>query len=290
MTRLSFNRLNDRRGSYHIAITRLDAGTQTVLHTHDFEEVFLVRAGSATHLINGREQLLKSGDVVWLRAADRHGFAVGRNRFEIVNLALAAGFLKQWRELTAANVIIPLRAGRLPHVVSLNEPSRLTVDAALMNLITARQAGVRGLVATLCGVEVALAIPARREQIPEWLESWRTAMHAPENVAKPLGWWQRQAGCTKEHLARSCRRHYGVTPTELLNAARVEWILDQLRVGDAKITALAFEAGFGHLGHFHKVFRKLTGNTPRFWQQQSKYQVVPLHTTVAGPINVLPAA
>lgn len=276
MMRMCFNRLNGRRGSYHIAVTRLVAGTRTALHNHDFEELFLVRAGGGTHLINGREQPLKRGDCLWLRAADRHAFVVGRNGFEIVNLAFAASFLKQWRRLTYAKAGVPLRGNRLPCVLPLTEPDRLSVDAALMGLLMARTAGVRGLVAALSVVEQVLDAPARREQPPGWLEQWRVAMHAPENVAQPLARWQQRAGCTKEHLSRVCRRYYGMTPTELLNAARVEWVLNQLRAGSTKVTALAFEAGFGHLGHFHKVFRRLTGTTPRAWQRRSLHQVVPL--------------
>jgi AraC family cel operon transcriptional repressor len=85
-------------------------------------------------------------------------------------------------------------------------------------------------------------------------------------LVEPIAAWQRRCGRTAEHLARSCRRHYGVTPSALLSSARIEYAKRLLLSTPDKVITIALDCGFGTLAHFHRLFLAQTGMTPREWR------------------------
>jgi len=102
---------------------------------------------------------------------------------------------------------------------------------------------------------------------PEWLETWRHEVFtAKEKLTEPICYWQHRSGRSPEHLARSCRRHYDLTPGELLNRARVERVKLLLSTTDAKVITIAFDCGFTNLSNFHRHFLRETGTTPALWR------------------------
>ena len=111
---------------------------------------------------------------------------------------------------------------------------------------------------------------------PDWLAKWRAELATGANIGAPLSYWQKRSGRSPEHLARTCRRVYGLVPTELISRARVAWVQDCLRHGEEKVAALALEAGFQNLGYFYRTFRRIAGATPRAWRRdQARDAAVP---------------
>lgn len=45
-----------------------------MLHNHEFHEFFLVIRGKVLHVVNGQEQLIKKGTLVFIRSSDIHGY------------------------------------------------------------------------------------------------------------------------------------------------------------------------------------------------------------------------
>lgn len=101
--------------------------------------------------------------------------------------------------------------------------------------------------------------------MPEWLAAWREELRRGERLGEPVAYWQQRSGRSPEHLARRCRKFFGVPPTEIIARARVAWVQVRLRTGESKVAALALEAGFQNLGYFYRTFRRVTGVTPRAW-------------------------
>lgn len=85
---------------------------------------------------------------------------------------------------------------------------------------------------------------------------------------------------TPEAFCRFFKKHTRKTYITFLNSVRVEQACRQLRVqGDQRIAEIAYSCGFGNVSHFNRVFRKVTGKTPRTYQAQaamtSKNAIVP---------------
>jgi AraC family transcriptional regulator, dual regulator of chb operon len=274
--RLLFNRLPRRREHCHAAVTRLGVRTITASHTHDFPECFLVLAGSGWHCREGHRAALMPGQLAWVEPADVHWFETAGEPLEFANLAFAPAWWRQCRQLgrprldPAANRLVP---------VALDPATRSFLEGGLPALLG--EQGDRGgqLLAWLMrAVDVLAAAKADAAPVatpPAWLGALLRDLAEPAFLVEPIGWWQQRSGRSKEHLARACRRHCGATLTELLQRARIARAQRLLLAGDMKITTLAFETGFGHLGHFHAVFKRETGLPPSEWQRRHAVATVP---------------
>lgn len=271
MRRIRFDSLKDRINQYHIAVTRLKPKQVSELHTHDFCEVFLVEEGQGIHLWNGRELPLKPRSAALIWPEDIHAYQAepGQN-LVFINLAVPLAHWRAFESLLrhSPDVAAPW-AGSPPAHRLLEEPEAKRCARALHDLLE-RGATERHL---LPQALTALAEALLRNQVaavheaglPEWLESWRRSMFEPELLRRPFAFWQRRSGVSAAHLSRTCRRFYGVAPTELLNRSRVEWVQRRLRAGEHKGVELALDAGFENLGFFYRCFKRYAGCTPRQW-------------------------
>jgi AraC family transcriptional regulator len=77
------------------------------------------------------------------------------------------------------------------------------------------------------------------------------------------------AGATGDspcHFARMFRRTTGKTPHQYVIARRVECAKQLLAAGELSIAAIANDTGFASQSHLTEVFRKITGVTPKAFQ------------------------
>jgi AraC family cel operon transcriptional repressor len=75
------------------------------------------------------------------------------------------------------------------------------------------------------------------------------------------------ANRSKEHVARELKRCLGITPTEIVNQARMCYATEKLRSTDLPILDIALDCGFESLSHFYKIFRTVHGVTPRQYRR-----------------------
>lgn len=282
---LEFASLAGIVGQHHIARTVVRGGQSTFAHTHDFPEVFLVEQGVGTHHCNGKELPLRAGTLVLVAPHDVHHFACPPgDSLGFVNLALSPGWVDAFAAMLSPPVPLP-SFGHLQLAASEHEQcaralrAMLTDGGADPTLLPAAMALVLRMAFRASGTSKgSVAEP------PGWLSRWHAELFSYRGVGQPLCYWQEQAGVSAEHLARSCRRHYGDSPTALIVRARLEWACEQLRQTDVLIVDLAYDAGFDSLSYFYRCFRRAYGCTPLEWlaRQQS---TVPKHDDRGGSIH-----
>jgi transcriptional regulator GlxA family with amidase domain len=71
------------------------------------------------------------------------------------------------------------------------------------------------------------------------------------------------SGVSEAHFARSFKSAFGVPPHRYLLTRRIERAKALLRDTDAPIIEIAFQTGWNSLGTFGRVFRDVTGESPR---------------------------
>lgn len=78
---------------------------------------------------------------------------------------------------------------------------------------------------------------------------------------------------TPEAFCRFFKKHTRKTYVTFLNSVRVEQACRRLRADDDQLVAeIAYSCGFGNVSHFNRVFRKVTGKTPREFQAHAGAQ------------------
>ena len=86
--------------------------------------------------------------------------------------------------------------------------------------------------------------------IPEWFEKTCTKMKMYENFSKGLPKMIDISGKTPEHLSRTVKKYYGITPSEFINNIRLNFAAKQLLTTSASILDICYECGFESTVYF----------------------------------------
>jgi AraC-like DNA-binding protein len=109
---------------------------------------------------------------------------------------------------------------------------------------------------------------------PPWIhrvvELLRTASDA--NLSQLV----READVTREHLARTFRRHTGVTIGEFRRRLRVARAAARLVTTDRPLSEVATHAGFADQSHMTRIFQAHYGATPARYRQRRGEHAAPL--------------
>jgi len=103
----------------------------------------------------------------------------------------------------------------------------------------------------------------KKAAYPEWLAQAIEKIRDPQNFVGGTLQFAALAARSAEHVARETKKHLGVTPTDLVNDARLDYAAMQLETSTKKIIEISTTCGFENLGHFYKLFQKKFGKSPR---------------------------
>ncbi len=273
MKKLMFSGLNVAAHRPHVAVTYFRAGQVSVPHTHDFHEMFLVLSGAGTHHLNGKTVVLKAGHLVIIQPKDGHYFSSPVEMgMAILNVALSSGWWRSFHQLMGATVSNEwYRSGDPAGHLLLTAGNLREMQRAFEQLGGLETKPPSDVIDTLLRVIVLFESigSAARPKPPGWLENWRKKLsEAGEEIAEPIGFWQKRSGRSPEHLARSCRAFYDSTPTDILNHHRIERAKMLLGSTDEKVISIGFDCGFGNLANFYRNFSARTGMTPKAWRRR----------------------
>lgn len=243
-----------------------DRGSPLELHDHEYPEIFWIEEGPCLHLINGRSEILEPGDLVFIRASDRHQFFARKaRRFTMANLECHAGLLADLRQRHPQPFALwfDQRADsphqmRLPQI-KLHQLTHMSLDFA------ASGAGALHTESFLLDLAKLIASPQPALLMasgPDWLRQALLMAEKPEVFAQGVAGFVRIAGCSPEHVARTCTRCLGRTPTQIIEAARMRWAERQLRLTSETVTNLALACGYSTTAQFYRSFRKRYGQPP----------------------------
>jgi AraC-like DNA-binding protein len=105
---------------------------------------------------------------------------------------------------------------------------------------------------------------------PRWLADAVGALADDETLRRGVPGLLEQAHVTPTHLARSVRRFYGTTPTELVHARRLRRAAVLLATTTDPIGEIGHRCGFGTPSSFSNAFLAAEGITPREFRRRSQ--------------------
>ena len=76
-------------------------------------------------------------------------------------------------------------------------------------------------------------------------------------------------GVSKSYLSRIFKMDIGISPWNYLNRFRIQQAKELLVLTAESITSIAAEVGYDDVGYFGRVFREITGCSPRVYRHQS---------------------
>ncbi len=266
------------RGSFHINRPFVERTPPRSLHDHEFYECFWLAMGSCRHYINGKTEHLASGTLTFIRPHDCHAFQnVDDSRCQMVNIAFSAEtadhLLHRYPDELAGRFF--WAGGQMPEALPMDS-ARLH---DLGRLVQTLDRGSR----SLAQIEVFLltlmtGVLADRDNLPNgapfWLSKACRQIREPDALRGGVSELVALTGKSHEHVSRTFRRLFGMTPSGYVNAVRMEFAAGQLAGTELPIMDIAFECGIDDLSHFYRLFRQVHGMSPMRYRRRSQLDLV----------------
>ncbi len=239
-----------------------ERGALLAEHSHDYSEIFWLEEGVCLHRINGIDERLERGDLVFIRMnKDRHQLsAIGRQRFTMTNLECHPDILRQLQSRYpepfghwfSTKQEMPLKmhleGGRLNQLqrsaldYAACSPDMLHTEAFLLDIVR--------------GIEPPpLSLPGLGS-CPDWLRNALLKSKEQEIFTQGVAGMARESHRSPEHLTRSCQKYLGQTPRQIIERYRMEHAERLLRLTSDTVIEIAYSCGYSTTAQFYRAFRR----------------------------------
>ena len=257
-----------------------------VIHDHEFNELVIVKSGSAQHITENFRYRVGRGDVFLLRSGMRHSYhdIDGLNIFNILYSGKIARFLRE--DLLThpgylaffegiASISGDTESGRyrfpeedLGRVLELLEEMRREDASPSPESHFAKIAlFMRSVVFILRSRNPGTALPqssnAKLREAVIFMYRNNSGQLKISDVAQACN-------VTIRTLQRLFKAHLNKTPEEYLSEIRLNRFIPQYLNSDGKIRDLAVRCGFSDIGQLNRRFKKRFGCSPREWRKRQQ--------------------
>lgn len=225
-------------------------------HSHPQLSLGAIIAGETRCICNGREYLLRPGDLIAIPPGAPHSCnpLAGRPRsYHMLYLDV------DWcrAQLPALSGAARLAA---PQPILRGADLFLQYQHIVQLTLQQRTAELPAAIARLLRELPLCPMPPERlhDSSERLLDRVTVSLPAPLSLDALAD----EFALRKETLIRTFKQDTGLTPASFINMARIEYARRRLRAGD-EIADVGYQAGFADQSHFHKTFVSYTAATPR---------------------------
>lgn len=257
----------------------------TLIHRHDFYEIFLILKGQALHNINGEQRILKPGTLVFVRPDDKHNYEKqGEFNCELINIAFPASTVMKLFDYLGEGFRTErlLNAKHPPEIILPElETDILKFRFESLNTISrSEKVKIKTELRILLAEIFVRYFPPDKDipsaEYPMWLSSLLLEMKKKENFSMGFERMLELSGRSRAHLSRSFKKYTGETATEYLNNLRLNYAANLISNSDEDISLIAYDAGFSNLSYFYRIFRKQFKSAPKEFRQKHQRLLIPL--------------
>ena len=237
-------------------------------HYHDYYEIFIPLSGKALHIVNGEKISLSKGMIIFIRPEDTHDYVCqGNDSFDMLNVTFTKDTLLEFFSyIDMSDKLRDVHSPILPPTVYLSESE---IDSLLdgMNTIRLIDTDKKRLKGAL-RLFVSKIIfdyflepqnSPNAEHIPLWLAELCEKLRENNNFIEGVSCVDRLCGKSREHIARSMKKYYGITLSEYINDLRLNYIANMLLHSNHDILDIIFQSGFNNVSWCYKCFSKKYG-------------------------------
>lgn len=248
------------------------AGPTNHMHHHAEIEFNLITAGTGLYMLSNRRYQLRKGDLVWLFPSQEHVLVKETDQFEMWIGVMKPKAIN--RVARAPDVAVLREENPAGHFCRRLEQSQAAKLEALFVEISLERNSP-----DLFNAGLGFALLSAWRQFERAADIPFNDLHpAVEQAAKlmrnssdsqSLDEIASQAGLSAARLSTLFKRQTGMPLAEFRSRQRLERFFRLYGTGQrmTMITA-ALEAGFGSYPQFHRVFTRLTGQSPNAYRRQ----------------------
>ena len=236
------------------------------------------------HYINGKEEILPKDTLVFVRKNDSHCFSTSPNTKDTVfNIAFSEEIMHQLFDYLSTGFPSELLLNEeYPPKVALNslDSKKIMYSIESINTIPIEQPlkrslEYRNLLLTIFYRYFSSYFSEENsiQNFPMWLREFNDKMKLSENFSKSTLEIIKLSEKSREYLARTIKKYYGVTLANYINDIRLNYIANSLLTTDIDIIELVYDAGYQNLSYAYTLFKKKFGMTPKMMRETSSTQL-----------------
>ena len=252
------------------------------LHSHEFIEIFYVLSGSAYHTLNGKREIIETGDLFILRKSDAHFFQKSNDQlfmhrdfltkeenFEQVCRAISPIFYKE----LLAQPIIHLKINQsqmddlenlfsYAKLLSFSQPERsdIPLNLTLMKLLNIFfNAKVK-----------ASSIKSNENAL---IESILNTLDRPSGLQRNASEILRESHYDHAYLCKLFKAYTGMTITQYINKNRLEYANTLIKTSKMSLNEIAYTVGYNNYSYFYRAFLNYFKISPQAAKSKQKTDI-----------------
>ena len=256
-------------------LTRATLTTQRPrgLHGHDFFELFWVQNGMIRHHKPDGIESLQEGDIVFVQPGQTHGLQGRGEHALVVSICFHPQTIKALakRHPGVDSHLFWSATGPITRHRDIRELAALNHAAVQLERSRNDTLAAEAFLLPLCA---ELTAQAFSHDLPGWLAKACLDAKDPAVFRDGAAGLVALTGKAHPHVSRMMRRYLGQTPSDYVNAIRMEHAARALTTDSDAISNIAADTGIPNMSHFHKLFRESYGMTPLQYRQKYQRQIV----------------
>lgn len=255
----------------YAAVAKDEGDWHSIIHSHNFAELFLILGGRGSFLVNGMEYPVSPNDLVILNPHAEHT-EISSDHAPLEYMVLGVRGIRFVNEEDGKMPFIiqmPQAAERIRRYVELlltearrKHPGYGAICGNLLNVILLHILGIKN-------VDIA---PAAAERIRPECAALKS--YIDDNFSQPLTLEDlaKAAHHNKYYVAHGFKKTFGISPMRYLARRRVEEAEFLLRETDYPIARISSMVGFSSMSVFSQTFKRITNHSPNAYRKLSKQQ------------------
>ena len=249
--------------------------------SHDFWEFNYIDKGVMAITVEGKEYLLKSGEIVFFQPNDFHSLEARENsapNHTVVSFVSNSKAMKYFKnkiiELNSAEkklLSILLREGlaayapidKQPPITGMREKENAPIGAVQMTFNLLEEFLITLLRRSESGISIGtrLVSPMYYESLPDRVK--RIAKYMEQNISMHLSIAQiaKHFSLSESGLKKIFSAEAGCGVTDFFNNMKIEKAKEYIRENEKNFTQISDELGFSSIHYFSRLFKKKTGMT-----------------------------
>ena len=234
-----------------------------ILHNHNYWEFLIVLSGEYKHTINGREEIIKRGQVIVIRPEDYHMLTQNSKSASHLNIMMKCetvekmarsfsdAFFEKLLQNTSYISISDVNINKIETYCLLYNNSDEQKQHLIMNFVTSLI--LISVIDQLCNVV---------DDKPKWLLDLIDQMHRQENISWTVSDVVDYSNFSHVHLIREFKKYFNCSIVEYLRKVKISFATDYLKHSNLSISEISTLLGFSSVSHLNHIFKETTGKTP----------------------------
>lgn len=232
------------------------------MHWHDYYSLDIIAEGSGIHHINGKDVLVKTGDVTLTTPTDIHAYSCENRLITHSVLFTDSAVLQKYRYIIQSARSVSLsgdeQLAAVMHMSEINksnlilkshpdaqlEKDTVSLNFCLLLLLFAKKAGKTN--------------PVTTNNVTELIQYLNMHFREPLTIEKAA----KVAGLTPAYFSVWFKKHVGMAYIDYINDLRIDYAVSLIKQGHTILDS-CYASGFGSLSNFNHTFKKKLGVTPK---------------------------